>query len=129
MTQQENTTSKNNNGWAFVMIVVLVVIIYAWCTGRKERVKEEAQNPAERCLSDWDGSHKGLVDATKALMNDPGSFNHVETRYSYTPGGNEVFLTMTFRGKNGFGGTVTQTVTGTIDRDCNLTKGPTLVKI
>lgn len=127
MTQQENTTNKNNNGCAFVMIVVLIVAVYAWCTGKSERETRIAEKPAEKCLSAWDGSHPGMVRATKDMMNDPKSFEHVETRY--IDRGDEIDLVMTFTGKNAFGGTIKQVVSETIDKDCNLIKGPALVKI
>jgi hypothetical protein len=56
----------------------------------------------------WDGSHKKLVKVIKSDMNDPESFKHVETRYIDKDG--YLLLTMLFRGKNAFGGVVTNKV-------------------
>lgn len=57
-------------------------------------------------FSAWDGSHTGLVKLIKADMNDPDSFQHVETRV--VDKGDHLLVGMTFRGKNAFGGVVTQ---------------------
>lgn len=62
----------------------------------------------ERAFSAWDGSHRQLVSFVKRTMNDPKSFEHVETRFSDK--GDHVYLVMQFRGKNAFGGTVSQTI-------------------
>lgn len=67
-------------------------------------------------FSPWDGSSPTIVRATKKVMNDPKSFEHVETNYIVQKDG-EVKITMRFRGKNAFGGLVMQTVVGTIDID------------
>lgn len=125
MTQAK---SSNKGAIRMVLIIVSVFLIYSWYVGRQDRLEREAANPAIKCLSAWDGSHAGFVQATKEGMNDPESFEHVETRY--IDRGEEVDLVMKFRGKNKFGGTVTQTVTGTILKDnCELVKGPTQLKI
>lgn len=48
-------------------------------------------------------------------MNDPKSFEHVETRYTdYTT---YLVVEETFRGKNAFGGVVKQTIKAKIDLD------------
>jgi len=46
-------------------------------------------------------------------MNDPSSFEHVDTQYR--DDGETLFLLMTFRGKNAFGGMVVNTVTAVAD--------------
>jgi phage FluMu protein Com len=55
----------------------------------------------ESNFSPWDGSHKKLVAYIKAKMNDPYSFEHVETKYIKDNGMVKVF--MKFRGKNVYG--------------------------
>lgn len=67
-------------------------------------------------FSPWDGSSPAMVRATKKVMNDPKSFEHVETNYIVQKDGG-VKITMRFRGKNAFGGLVMQTVVGIIDID------------
>lgn len=63
----------------------------------------------------WDGSHNKLTEYIKSSMNDPGSFVHVKTVYRDLD--KYLLVTMTFRGKNAFGGTVTNTVTAKVNLD------------
>jgi len=67
-------------------------------------------------LSQWDGSHRDVVAAIKARMNDPDSFEHVGTQLLRTDGADVIVLT-TFRGKNGFGALVLNTYTATVGPD------------
>jgi len=55
-----------------------------------------------------DGSHKGLVQYVKDHMNDPNSFEHVETKSYNTSNG--LLVRITWRGKNKFGGVVTNSI-------------------
>lgn len=119
--EQEKKQTETGSGKCSLYAVLLgsALVLWLWHSGKKHN---ESKPPAERCLSAWDGSHGGMVSATKALMNDPGSFEHIETRY--IDRGQEIDLIMKFRGRNGFGGMVVQTVRGTIDTDCNIIAGP-----
>lgn len=74
----------------------------------KDKAAEDRKKLIEQSFSSWDGSHRGLEKVIKASMNDPDSYEHVETRYGDK--GSYLFLQTTFRGKNKFGGTVKQTV-------------------
>lgn len=65
--------------------------------GQKVPTKAKVEN----LFSAWDGSLRSLVNYTKRNMNDPDSFEHVETRYSVE--GDKIFVAMEYRGKNGFG--------------------------
>jgi hypothetical protein len=69
-------------------------------------------------FSFWDGSHRGLKELIKKSMNDPKSFEHVETRY--TDNGDHFLVTTTFRGKNAFGGVVLNSVKAKTDLDGNV---------
>ncbi|HLO37373.1 MAG TPA: hypothetical protein VK173_02675 [Lacibacter sp.] len=60
-------------------------------------------------FSSWDGSHRNLVKAVKENMNDPKSFEHVETKF-WDFGDSNIVVLMKYRGKNGFGGVVTETI-------------------
>ncbi len=73
-------------------------------------------------FSAWDGSHIELVRLVKENMNDPGSFQHVETRYVDNGTGNGLTVYMKFRGKNAFGGLVINEVTATTDYKTNMIK-------
>lgn len=68
---------------------------------------ERAENRKKQIsggFSAWDGSHTALKKLIKGGMNDPKSFEHVETRYSDK--GSHLIVMTTFRGKNAFGGVV-----------------------
>ena len=64
----------------------------------KENVKKQ--------FDAWNGSHPTAVKAVKALMHNPDSFEHVETRYTL-PTKNTTLIMMTYRGTNAFGAVVT----------------------
>ena len=63
-------------------------------------------------LSGWDGSFPQLVFAVKETMHDPGSFKHVKTTFSVQSydGDGIIYVSMTYRGKNAYGATVTDTI-------------------
>lgn len=66
-------------------------------------------------FSAWDGSHKKLTEMIKNSMNDPDSYVHVQTKYGDMTG--YLIVTTTFRGKNAFGGVVTNTVRAKVSID------------
>jgi len=86
----------------------------------QQKAEEEAQRKAkiERQFSSWDGSHRNVVAAVKKAMNDPKSFEHVET--GYIDKGEYLFVKMVFRGKNAFGALVKNTVYAEVDLDGNV---------
>lgn len=61
----------------------------------------------------FDGSHKGLTNLIKASMNDPGSYEHVDTRY--VDNIDYLIVITTFRGRNAFNALVKQTITAKVD--------------
>lgn len=65
---------------------------------------EALEKRIDRQFSAWDGSHINLTKLIKSTMNDPGSYEHIETRYGIY----ETYLIIhtTYRGKNVFGGVV-----------------------
>jgi DNA-directed RNA polymerase subunit RPC12/RpoP len=71
-------------------------------------------NAPENFFSGWNGSNKELVDLVKSTMNDPDSFEHVETRFSDK--GNSLSILMTYRGKNGFNATITNSVSADLNK-------------
>jgi hypothetical protein len=73
--------------------------------------EEIRRDMIEGQFSAWDGSHRKLVQYVKNGMNDPGSYEHVETQFR--DDGDSVFLIMTFRGNNAFGAKVANTVYAT----------------
>ncbi len=86
---------------------------------QKAEYNKRADKFEEDCLSSWDGSNRELVKLVKESMNDPKSFEHVETRYRLYNG--YAVITMQFRGKNAFNATITNSVTAKINlEDCSV---------
>lgn len=69
--------------------------------------KVEHDKKIEGQFSGYDGSHRKFERLIKQAMNDPDSYDHVETRY--IDKGKFIRVFCTFRGKNAFGGTVKNT--------------------
>ena len=69
-------------------------------------------------FSSWDGSHRGLTEVIKASMNDPNSYEHVDTVYRDKV--DHLIVTTTFRGKNKFGGVVENWIKATVDLEDNV---------
>lgn len=115
-----------------LMIAVGLIFILPWLvpdtTETKAPVKAEQApapvqpvidpNAPENFLSGWDGSNRELVKLVKSGMNDPKSFEHVETRFR--DNGDSLSLVMTFRGKNAFNATVTNKVSADLDKKARL---------
>ena len=80
--------------------------------------KTERQLKIEKQFSAWDGSPNNLKKAIKDAMNDPESFEHVETKY-WDMKDHLVVLT-TYRGKNAFGGKVKNWVKAKVDMEGNV---------
>ena len=85
-----------------------------------EKKKLEAEANArtemiEKQFSAWDGSHIKLTRLIKDSMNDPDSYEHVETKYWDMK--DHLIVNTTFRGKNAFGGTVKNTVKAKVSLD------------
>jgi hypothetical protein len=91
---------------------------------KKAAVEEkEAANRRSgfHCLSSWDGSHRRLVEWTKENLNDPGSFEHDETRIAPVTADGTHTIYMQYRARNGFGGMVRGTTVAKIQNEgCNL---------
>ena len=77
---------------------------------QREKDSISRRTNLEKNFSSWDGSHRNLVKFVKDNMNDPNSFEHVETRF-IDLGDSSIIVTMKYRGKNGFGGVVTESIT------------------
>lgn len=69
-------------------------------------------------FSSWDGSHRYLVNLIKENLNDPKSFDHVET--NYWDRGDYLTVKMKYRAKNAFGGLILQNVTAKSDYKTNV---------
>lgn len=84
----------------------------------KARIAAERKKKIESLFSAWDGSHRGLERLIKKTMNDPDSYDHVET--VYWDRGSYLIVKTTFRGKNAFGGVVVNWVKAKVDLNGNV---------
>lgn len=80
--------------------------------------KTERQIKVESQFSSWDGSHPGLERLIKDNMNDPDSYEHIETRI--LDKGSYIFVITKFRGANAFGGKVVNTISAKVDFNGNV---------
>lgn len=84
----------------------------------QEKEPEARKELVQKQFSGWDGSHHGLTKLIKAGMNDPGSYEHIETRFEDRT--THIFVATKFRGKNAFGGKVVNTVAAKVDTKGNV---------
>lgn len=79
---------------------------------------EQRRALVEKQFSSWNGAHRNLEERVKAALNDPDSYEHIETKYQDR--GKYIFLRMKFRGANLFGGKVVNEVMATAAIDGTL---------
>ena len=119
--------------WIGVLVIIIPVAIWILPSEeteqeRLEREKVEAAEAAEErrkgfhCLSQWDGSHRKFKDTVEKHLNDPDSFEHVETRITpVSPNGTHM-LFMKYRASNMFGGKAVATATAEVrNAGCGIT--------
>lgn len=77
----------------------------------EEQAKQAREDTISEAFSVWDGSHLDLTRTVKDSMNDPNSYEHIET--TYIDNGQTLFnnsdyllVIMEFSGMNAFGGRV-----------------------
>ncbi|MES2516080.1 MAG: hypothetical protein V4580_18135 [Bacteroidota bacterium] len=73
----------------------------------------DRQTKIDDQFSSWDGSHKTLTKYVKDNMNDPDSYEHVETKY-YDMKDHLIIITK-FRGANSLGGKVLNSLKAKVD--------------
>lgn len=86
----------------------------------KEIKAAERQRKIAAIFDAWSGEVPALRESIKKSMNDPSSYDHVETRYDDSGDGNTFPVECAFRGKNAFGGVVLNKVRATVDLDGNV---------
>lgn len=84
----------------------------------KNNLIAQRQKKIRLQFSIYDGSHSALKRYIKGNMNDPSSFEHIETNYNDK--GNYLLVQMKFRGKNSFGAKVIEMVTAKVDLEGNI---------
>ncbi|MEX1026863.1 MAG: hypothetical protein WD049_02480 [Candidatus Paceibacterota bacterium] len=107
---------------AILAILVTLALPFLLCGGCLTLLSDSSSSSSSRSstssfesqFSAWDGSHYAVNERIKASMNDPGSFEHVKTIYFEVD--DYYIVKTTFRGKNAFGGTVTNTANAQVSR-------------
>ena len=102
-------------GLLFAVISIMVAILLFnmdWTT--KEDTRTENEKLIEKHFSPLDGSHRELTYVIKDNLNDPDSYEHIETTYRIQ--GDTIWVFTNFRSKNGFGGMVREGVTAITDK-------------
>ena len=122
-----NKPEKSMEYGCIALIAIVAMLYFAMGPGGCDSKKEEKpsqpmtrQDKIERLFSPWDGSLSGLNEAIKASLNDPKSFDHLNTRY-WDMKDHLVVLTE-FTAKNGFGGVVRDWVKAEVDLNGRVTK-------
>ena len=85
---------------------------------RLEIINKRYEELNKQLLDPENLSNIKLTREIKKTMNDPESFDHIETRFKDL--GNEIVIHESFRGKNSFGGLVVNKVVATVDIDGNV---------
>ena len=83
-----------------------------------ETNKPKSKADIENLFSAWDGSLPSFKDYIKENLQNPDSFEHVETKFR--DDGDGLTVIMKYRGENGFGAIRTQTAIAKVDYDGNI---------
>ena len=100
------------------LIIGIVIVVALSSIGRNSKAPSPPLTPKEQRAKDiasqfsgWNGAHRGLEKTVKASLKDPGSYEHIETRYGDK--GDHLNVLMKYRAKNGFGGYVVNSLVAT----------------
>lgn len=122
----EKSKKQNVKKGCTFLIAILIgasVFLYFTCEDEPQKplTKQELhQQNIQKLFSGWDGSHIKLTEIIKQSLNDPESFNHLET--TYIDKDSFLIVTTKFTAKNGFGGTVRNEVVVKSDTLGNITE-------
>lgn len=73
----------------------------------------DRQAAVKRLFSPWDGSVHSVEEAVKARLKDPGSYKHIETRYTDFGTGNIKIFTQ-YRARNSFNALIPESATAEV---------------
>jgi len=122
------TVKEKISGFFVLGVIVSVLFVIFSPSGSNTRSEDAEPTPTltveelrkkniEAQFSLWDGSHNKSVELIKDNMNDPKSFEHDETTYFDQE--DHLIVVTTFRGKNAFGGVITNTMRTKVDINGN----------
>ena len=105
---------QKNSLFSFLTMVTLFLVIFFVAYNQifidyipvsNSPDKDDYSKWVNEQFSAYDGSSYWLIKYVKQSMNDPDSFQHIETRYTDN-GDKTLTVTMKYRGNNAFGGKV-----------------------
>lgn len=95
-----------------ILILFAVTLMFGESNQSIEKIRDEQVQE----LFFADGRNYQVEQAVKKSMNDPDSYEHIETSH-VDNGTGDVAITMTFRGKNAFGGKVVNRAVAMVNPD------------
>ena len=96
-----------------------IIVLAPDAEQQKENIaKAERRDKINRQFSIWDGSHRNLTRYIKQKMNDPDSYEHIQT--TWLDKKNYILVQTECRGKNAFGAKIINVVTAKVDLDGNI---------
>ena len=111
--------------------ILLIICSIIWIGCNENSTKKDSKWPysqdeenrrkhkmISKCISDWEGSDIELTTYIKEYMGDPDSYKHIKSQHYYK--GGKLYITTEFRGRNAFGGVVKETISVTVDYNCNV---------
>jgi hypothetical protein len=112
---------KGQKGFTFIHILGIAVatIVLAIYIFAEKKPLEKPRSEQVQELFFADGSNYQLIQLVKKSMNDPDSFEHVETKY-VDNGSGDVVIFMKFRGNNAFGAKVLTEAVANIDPETEM---------
>jgi len=123
--EEEDKTKKYTAIGCLAIIGILVIAGIIGSFFPEEEKETKPLTPKEKRevqigtgFSSWDGSHRELTKLIKKAMNDPNSYEHVETKYWDKT--DYLIVKTTYRGKNAFGGIVSNWVEAKTDLNGNV---------
>lgn len=133
MQPKKHNDKLTFKGCLSIILIFSVILFIGWLIfgGEDEPEKEtpkiytQAQKDSiwlDEQFDHYDGSNYASVVAIQSIMNNPKSFEHVETHYVDTRGEGDTALRVftKFRGTNAYGAIVTQTFISFIDTSGNV---------
>ena len=106
----------------FILVMIVFSIAAITCENEPEKPltkKEIHEQNIQKLFSGWDGSHIKLTEKIKQSLNDPKSYEHIETTYRDLD--SFLIINTTFTAKNAFGGTLKKEVSVVSDTLGNIT--------
>jgi hypothetical protein len=100
---------KPKRDFTGLFIGIIIFIGFFLLVHFKTREVDEPTNPLYAQFSSFDGSHRKVERFVKAMLKDPGSYQHVDTRFIDMK--DYLLVTTTYRATNSFNAVMTETHT------------------